>query len=166
MKIKIVLFAVFVVLVSSCKREYTASFGAAHQNKINKNSISADVLPTEEVVVSIQSKPSLINSVKENPTIYMVSENSKTVDKPENSTIKSPLVVKKEVKKIAKVNKDRDPRYSRALIMTIMGGLVVGLGILANSVAPTGLIVFVFGIIFLIGVVSLISYWANPRPKM
>ncbi len=73
---------------------------------------------------------------------------------------------KKEIRKERKQKKEKDPRLTTALIMTIFGGIATGLGIAFNQYAPTGLFVFVFGIVFVIGVISLCMYLANPKPKM
>jgi hypothetical protein len=50
--------------------------------------------------------------------------------------------------------------------MTIFGGIATTLGIVFMAYAPTGLFVFAFGLVFLIGAVILIMYLANPKPKM
>lgn len=74
--------------------------------------------------------------------------------------------LKKKIKENKKINKETDPRLSRALIMTIFGGIATTLGIVFMGYAPTGLFIFAFGIVFLVGIVSLIMYLANPKPKM
>ena len=74
--------------------------------------------------------------------------------------------LKKKIKAEQKANKEMDPRLSRGLLMTIFGGIATTLGIVFMAYAPTGLFVFAFGIVFLVGLVTLIMYWANPKPKM
>jgi uncharacterized membrane protein len=69
-------------------------------------------------------------------------------------------------KKQRPIKKEMDERLSRGLLMTIFGGVAVALGIIFINLAPTGLFIFAFSIVFLVGLVSLISYWANPKPKM
>ncbi len=168
MNIKFVVVGIIILVVTSCKREYTASFSPSHKSssvvvpnqlsEIDNDHSTAYVKTTTGIAIP-SSKKNRIKVVDKLNDFSRVKQEEK---------IASPffLQTKKEIKKSNQINKERDPRYSRALIMTIFGGLATGLGILAMNVAPTGLLVFIFGLIFIIGVVSLIMYWANPRPKM
>ncbi len=73
---------------------------------------------------------------------------------------------RKELKEKKEIKKETDPRLSRGLWMTIFGGIATTLGIVFMGYAPTGLFVFAFGIVFIVGVVTLIMYLSNPKPKM
>ena len=167
MKLKSIVFVVITLLLASCKREYSASFNSSATSSINSVKGSEKLLIAENSRGPIYtSTERFISSSMSNKVENAVGSTKKIVIKKDKSKNQASIKIIKEVKKITKVTKERDPRLSRALIMTIFGGLATGLGILASSVAPTGLLVFIFGVIFIIGVVSLIMYLANPRPKM
>ncbi len=156
----IVLLAVLLFL-SSCRKEIISY----HPSSIKE----------EQVKLICEDKKELSNPssamISENVELEMTSEDRKLKTLEKKETVRKqqakPLILKelkKEIKKREK--KEMNPRLSRALWLTIPGGLAVTLGILLYGVAPTGLFIFAFSIVFLIGLISLISYWINPKPKM
>ncbi len=78
----------------------------------------------------------------------------------------NPNTTYKRLKETNKEKKEANPRLSNARIMTIIGGLGLGFGIATFKFFPTGLLIFLFGIVFLVGIISLIMYLADPKPKL
>ena len=165
MNIKFLSLVIIVVGISSCKREYTTSFSRSNTTITTQVARPSTILKEEILVNTItQSKTSETPIATAIDTKEVLQKQIHLKEKKRSHSFLSET--KKEIKKLAQIKKERDPRYSRALIMTIFGGLATLGGILAYGVAPTGLFIFVFGVIFIIGLISLIMYLANPKPKM
>jgi hypothetical protein len=164
MKIKLIILFILVVIISSCRKEITA-FRSSPLEKGNPvfvetkqaselNVPMGTAMGAEEKPDGITTQSRKKNNLEKSPTKKLNSKKS----------LLSPM--KKEITKRERARKEMNPRLSRALWMTIPGGLAVVLGILLYGVAPTGLFIFAFSIVFLVGLVSLIIYLANPKPKM
>jgi hypothetical protein len=175
MNFKLAVLFVFVIVFSSCKREYASFQKSTYQggNYTNARPIETeDKEENEEVRIPKNKGVEIASSENKNEINQKVNlsrtkrtmEQKSSVQKP---SAQLPAITKKEdIKENKNVKKDRDPRYKRALIMTIFGGLATALGIIAINVAPTGLFIFIFGLVFIVGLVSLIMYWANPKPTL
>jgi hypothetical protein len=165
MKVNWILFVVLVIFFSSCKREfisvkttttYTKSFAPDNFSDNVQGQMAAGMASEENTPMNISHS---IPEKKLFPKKVILKEEISS----ENKIIPK---TKKEIKKDNKQKKEKDPRLTTALLMIIFGGIATTLGIVFNQYAPTGLFVFVFGIIFIIGVISLCMYLANPKPKM
>lgn len=166
MKINLIAFLILVVVSFSCRKEYASFTQSSVQKKarvLEQDTTSSD--NDQAVLVDSKMEEEIIQThvVKEKTVLNRKSIQQKELA-PNKIIIFSRL--KKEISKRERVKKERDPRLSRALWLAIPGGLAVVLGILLYGVAPTGLLIFAFSIVFLVGLVSLIQYWINPKPKM
>ncbi|HWZ23162.1 MAG TPA: hypothetical protein VNW06_10940 [Cytophagaceae bacterium] len=168
---KIAVFLVSALSTFSCRKEYV-SLNHSLLQKVeiaynqNTNSESNIYTPSGEA----KEAAGITSGNKKNifSTKKVISKEEKEAKKTGISVLPFSEIkkLKKEIKKIKKGKKEMDPRLSRALLMTIAGGAAVILGIALYSVAPTGLFIFAFSFVFLVGLVSLILYWSNPKPKM
>ncbi len=171
MNIKVSVLLVLVVVFSSCRKEYvllnhssSPREEVAGNQKENSENLVETIVGGARGVSGITSKRNEDNfSTKE-----ITSKEESEIEN-QKATAISFLALKKDIKRIKKIKREKkemNPTLSRALWMTIPGGLAVILGIALYSVAPTGLFIFAFSLVFLVGFVSLILYWANPKPKM
>lgn len=165
MKIKLTFLFILAITISSCRKEFTAYRYSSPLQKENPVFIeSSQVNDSAERAGSAMGsgeKANAITAPSNNKNILKKSPAQKQYSKNIISSI-----TKKDITKRERTRKEMNPRLSRALWMTIPGGLAVILGILLYGVAPTGLFIFAFSIVFLAGLVSLILYLANPKPKM
>jgi hypothetical protein len=173
MNINWTLLLVSVLILFSCERELisvkktnsTYQEESSSHPRFSKN-------PTEQIASGMSSEenthPIASNSTSENLIEKKIASFPEKAALKEEiaSETKNVLKTKKEIKINKRPKKEKDPRLTTALIMTIFGGLATTLGIVFNKYAPTGLFVFVFAIIFIIGLISLFMYLANPKPKM
>ena len=168
MKIKIFVLLALVIALSSCGKKYTSlnhSTVSEKQIVINQNPVS------EQPSANTTKEAVGITSEKNKNDLFTTKPVSKKQDEFKKQDLQSlsRSEIKKELKELKRRDrqkKEMNPQLSRALWMTIPGGLAVILGILLYGVAPTGLFIFAFSLVFLVGLVSLILYWANPKPKM
>ncbi len=139
---------------------HTTARNAEQGGIVTVSAVGMESLPAENVAEEKKNEV-----IKENNSFKKekVRATSGLIKKEHTSTIAPEE--RKEVRQ-RQVKKEVDPRLSRGLWMTIFGGLATALGIIFMAYAPTGLFVFAFGIVFLVGVITLIMYKANPKPKM
>jgi lipopolysaccharide export LptBFGC system permease protein LptF len=163
-------YIVMVVVVSfffSCKRNFVST---DRENVVIKKSSE---ITWKEGFVSSAEGPESFTTEMVNPLEKETfrHDNIKVIKKKidiDSASAKdiSRKELKRKIKDQQKLNKEMDPRLSRGLLMAIFGGIATTLGIVFMGYAPTGLFVFAFAIVFIIGMVNLIMYWANPKPKM
>ena len=165
MKLKLTGLFILLVTISACRKEFT-SYRPTTLQKETYTSIEPSV--TKEEIVDFGS-----GLPAEGQHQVLSAENdkdkgitNKVIERKKTSTFTPYSDPKKIENKRSHAKKEMNPRLSRALWMMIPGGLAVILGILLYSVAPTGLFIFAFSIVFLVGLVSFILYLANPKPKM
>jgi activator of 2-hydroxyglutaryl-CoA dehydratase len=171
MKMKITVLLILAFATFSCRKEYVSlnhsiaqrADRVNNQNTNSENNIYTPLGEAKEAAGITSKEDKNIFSTKK-----VFSKEEKKIKKPGTSVLPFSEIkkLKKEIKKRKKEKKEMDPRLSRALVMTIGGGAAVILGIALYGVAPTGLFIFAFSFVFLVGLVSLILYWANPKPKM
>jgi hypothetical protein len=167
MNFKLTVLLLFIVVFSSCKREYASFQRSTYQGGNYTDARPMEMEEDEEIIIPKNNGVEIASAENKNgiPQKINLSRAKHTLEK--RSSGQLPVFApKEEIKKKDNIKKDRDPRYTRALIMTIFGGLATALGIIAINVAPTGLFIFIFGLVFIVGVVSLISYWINPKPTL
>lgn len=160
---------VLLFLISACKRSALVQRSLAPDQIIMNARTSASAIEridqkTLQASISSAHAPSVLATKSKILTYTKVKE---------NSTLEARSEIKREetkerqsINKSAKERKEMNPRLSRALWMTIPSGMAVILGIVLVSYAPTGLFIFAFGIVFLVGLISLFMYLADPKPKL
>jgi len=157
------LFIASAIIFFSCKREFVSSSVNGSQRALASAQSSLD---RTDASISLQEQQytESISGEKQKDTITRKKTGKKTKNNsPETATTQEEP---QQLNEKQEIEKDMDPRLSRGLWMAIFGGVATTLGIVFKDYAPTGLFVFAFGIIFVIGMVTLILYWANPKPKM
>ncbi len=169
MKLKLTSLFILLITISSCRKEFI-THRASPLQKESPNSINPSTNIGEQMGLRsglpAQGKSNALTSStkKRNQIIDKNTEKKKAVENVPFSPLKE--IQKKKEHSENEIKKEMNPRLSRALWMMIPGGLAVILGILLYPVAPTGLFIFAFSIVFLAGLVSLLLYLANPKPKM
>lgn len=155
----------FTALLFSCKKELHVAKNTPQQPVWASGKAHSTLIPEENTLpgeMLIEEKAAT-NTIAEKTPLTKKNEGA-TLSKEEKKLLKKEI--RKEIKAQKKIQKETDPRLSRALWMTIFGGVATTLGIVFMAYAPTGLFVFAFGLVFIVGIVSLIMYLANPKPKM
>jgi hypothetical protein len=168
MNTKWTLLVVLVVVFSSCKRELVSvKTNSPDKESFSFNTISENSVGQMASGMSSESADNIAaNSIQQNQMEKKLSSKKIILKEESPSETKIDLKTKKEIKRDRRQKKEKDPRLTTALIMTIFGGIATTLGIVLYAYAPTGLFIFVFGIIFIVGLISLFMYLANPKPKM
>lgn len=157
------LLIAFTALLFSCKKEFHKA-STTPQRPVWASSKAPTTAPAEEIAAGemLTGEKEETNTITEKAPVTKKSTGAFT--KAETKALKQEI--RKEIKAQKRIQKETDPRLSRALWMTIFGGIATTLGIVFMAYAPTGLFVFFFGLVFIVGLVSLIMYLANPKPKM
>ncbi|HSZ26493.1 MAG TPA: hypothetical protein VK766_12265 [Cytophagaceae bacterium] len=152
------------VLSYSCKREISVR-GTSEVNLLSKHPAEVLMASAGNSDETITGSAILLTEKMEDKKVLPVLQNrDKRLKKivPKENDKKS----KGSIKENGKTKKEMHPSLARALVMTIAGGLGVAIGIALYSFASTGLLIFAFSIILIVGLVSLIMYLASPKPKM
>jgi len=162
-------FAYILVLtigLFSCKRSAVTSYNYGEQMEIWKtpviNEYSVASPQNDNEIITETNSETLIK----NPTVSNVSSIEITTTKKIEKKHSKITLTKKEIKSLLSERKGMDPRLSNALAMSIIGASGTTLGILLFSYAPTGALIFAFALVFLVGLISLLMYLANPKPKL
>lgn len=163
MNAKWYLFIASAIIFFSCKREFVSS-SANHSPLLHASAQSSS--ERADASNSLQEEPYTenISEDKQKDTIIRKKASKKIKNNSQETT--TTQEEPQQLNEKQEIEKEMDPRLSRGLWMAIFGGVATTLGIVFKDYAPTGLFVFAFGIVFVIGMVTLILYWANPKPKM